>query len=164
MAWIYIERLRRGVSAIALIACTVFAGWPCWAAEPAPVEGIYRSAQGETVSIDLIPMPDRYHDDIWQILDLFAASPDSSFWCGPNKPNPHSWLGPSVICREDVDFQIDVLLGAEEKIETLEFNGVRSGFYRLSSGCSGAKKLCTLRFRQSGAVVNEFKIGLPVRR
>lgn len=122
------------------------------------------TATGDRVTITLEPMPRKYQDRTGSLLDLFAASADSVFWCGPNRPNPHSWLSPSVICRERTDFGVDFCAESGELVEALEFASVGPGFYRVSLSFGDDDRprpgVYLLRFRHRDSTVFESKIEL----
>ena len=152
------KRSKRRLSAVASI---VWVAGSFWIAQPAQAAGVYRVAS-DSVTLELVRMPEKYQDGPW-ILELFAASADSSFWCGPIKPNIHSWLSLSVICRDTTAFRIEYSTDAADEFATLAFEGVVPGFWRV--GVYPARRpgtgLVSLRFIHSGRVVHECKVALP---
>jgi hypothetical protein len=160
MAWSLRKFAGGSLSVVAMAAYIAFTGWTVW-----PVEAgeIYRSVEGEFVIVELIPMPEKYQDKVWQILDVFAASPDSTFWCGPVRPNIHSWLSISVVCCDTTDFQVNYCSEAGDEIESLEFKDVEPSFYRINAENTNSTEpgLHMLQFRQSGVVVHEGKYAFP---
>jgi hypothetical protein len=127
---------------------------------PATAADVFtRTVVGETLAIELVPMPDKFQDRTDQVLDLFQASPDSSLWCGPTRPNPHSWLGPSIICRDTTSFDLDFCSIEGEIRETLVFENVAPAFYRfdLAEGLRPESGIYLYRFRQAGVVFHEAK-------
>lgn len=153
----------RRTLAVCVVGICVYLG--CWTEGFVPAAeagGRFWIGAGEHVAIELEPMPKKYQDYSRGLLDLFAASPDSMFWYGPVKPNVHSWLSPSVICRDTTDFEIDICRDAGEQLETLTFARVAPAFYRIGirGGNSSEPGFYTLRFRHADAVVYEARFEL----
>jgi hypothetical protein len=148
---------RAGAAVVAL-ACGL--GWP---AGQAGAGAVLHAVRGDSATIALEPMPPQHRAESGSLLALFAASPDSSFWCGPVRPHPHSWLSPSVIVRDTVDFRID--LGTDEGIviESFAFLDVAPGFYRvgIERGDDFGRGVVLLRYSYEQAVVHECRIALP---
>ena len=118
-----------------------------------------RMVEGKAITIELVPMPKRFQDPDRMPLELFTASPDSHFWCGPIIPNPHSWLTLSVIFDERTDFQVLFETAAGDSTEVLDFVDVTPAFYRVTpSRYQGSgSEFCVLRFRHQGAEMGEFR-------
>ena len=89
-----------------------------------------------------------------------------AFWCGPNRPNPHSWLSRSVVCRAPVDFRIEFLDAQGDSLETLAFAGVPPGSYRLRLREQSRTQpgVYTLRYIYAGAVVDRSKVKIDEPR
>ena len=153
---------RRVITICAVGLCVAFGCWTEGFAPAAEAGGKFWVNEGEHVTIELVPMPKKYQNSSRGLLDLFAASPDSMFWYGPVKPNVHSWLGPSVICRDTTDFAIDICREAGDQLETLVFARVVPAFYRLGfrEGNSSEPGFYTLRFRHADVVVYEARFKL----
>jgi hypothetical protein len=149
---------RRGAAVAIMAGILAIAG----AMAPAQAGGASWIVKGESVTIELVRMPKQFQDGPW-ILDLFAASADSSFWCGPIKPNPHSWLTLSVICRDTTDFQIEYATAAGDEIEMLEFRDVAPLFCRVDVRPAGhpAPDRGIIRFIHAGEIVHESRFAIP---
>jgi hypothetical protein len=145
---------------VAILAACVAAG--SWAGPPLAVLAANVFARGDSVTIVLSPMPDKYQGGFW-VQDLFAASADSTFWCGPIKPNIHSWLTLSVICRDTTDFRIEFGKEAGSDFESLEFKDVAPGFYRVDAHPSShpGSDPRVIRFIYAGGVVHESRVAFP---
>ena len=120
----------------------------------------FHVVEGKSVTVELAAMPDNYQIEGGYALELFTASADSSFWCGPNKPHPFSNLTLSVICRKRTEFQVLFCSAEGDTIEVLEFVGVEPATYRVNVGKENRPEAgqYILGFRYHGVVVDEFKI------
>jgi len=117
-----------------------------------------RIGEGESFSVVLTPMPAKHQLQGGAVLDLFSASADSVLWCGPRRPNPHSWLRLSVICRSICDFDVVCFPGVGAAADTVRFERVEPAMYRVvveRSGGTGPWEY-GLRFLYLGEVVCEF--------
>jgi hypothetical protein len=119
-----------------------------------------RAVEGSILEIVLEPMPEKYQSAGGMPMELFTASPDSIFWCGPNKPNPYSWLSRAVILRKRADFQIQLCTAAGDSIEVLDFVGVLPAVYHvnLSETKRPNSGIYILRFLYNGMVVRESRV------
>ena len=147
-----------------LVACGLCVSVVVFAAAGTRIAG--RTVAGDSVTITLTPMPEDVPIMDSIVLGLFTASADSALLCGPTRPNPHSWLSSSVICRSRVDFQIVFCTAGGDSIEALEFEAVEPGAYRIGWGDAPASRpgSFTLRFRYAGEVVHEHRIRIPEPR
>ena len=123
-------------------------------------------ARGNSITLELKPMPEKYQIESGQILDLFTASADSSFWCGPNSPHPYSWLSSSIICRAQTEFEILFCTAEGDSIEALAFVDIAPGTYRVNVGQVNRPEdgIYLWRFLHRGAVVHESKIHIQQPR
>ena len=162
----------RGRAPILWLLAILAIGAPAVAAvhEAPPVHpaapGANPAANGAFFLVELVPMTGKYVLDGTEVLQLFTASADSAFWCGPNRPNPHSWLSRSVVCRAPVDFRIEFLDAQGDSLETLAFAGVPPGSYRLRlrEQSRTAPGIYTLRYIYAGAVVDRSKVKIDEPR
>jgi hypothetical protein len=116
-----------------------------------------RVGEGESASIVLTPMPAKYQFQGGAILDLFTASADSVLWFGPNAPNPHSWLGVSIVCRSTCSFDVIYSPVAGASADSIHFEGVEPSAYQVRvdrNGGSGPREF-GLQFLYLGEVVGE---------
>lgn len=90
-----------------------------------------RLAEGDSVSVVLTPMPSKHQLVGGPIFDLFSASSDSVLWCGPVRPNPHSWLSLSVVIRSVCDFDVVYLPVGSATVDTVYFGSVEPATYRV---------------------------------
>ena len=116
--------------------------------------------EGRNFSVEL----KKVHPGIVQktnsVLELFSNSTDKKFLFGPNGPNPYSWLSPSVVCEETLDFQIECFDYSKAIADTLSYEDVQPGVYwvcviDLPQEDSGE---VDIRFRYNGEVVGKFRI------
>ena len=116
--------------------------------------------EGNSVTVELVAMPEKYQIEIGYALGLFTASEDSCFWCGPNKPHPYSWLTTSVICRKRTKFQVLFFTAKGDTLDVLDFVDVEPATYRVNIGQGRRPEpgFYILGYRYNGAVVDEFKI------
>jgi hypothetical protein len=133
------------------------------AAEETPavkVDRLTRVVEGRSISFELKAMPEKYQGEGRIPLELFTVSPDSNFWCGPNRPHPYSWLTTNVFCRQHIDFQILFCTAEGDSIEVLDFEGVEPAAYRVEVGDINRPQpgLYMLKFRYQGTVVEEFLV------
>jgi hypothetical protein len=121
-----------------------------------------RLAESDSITIMLEPMPPKYQISGGSTLDLFSASADSVFWCGPRVPNPHSWLSRSIICRTVCDFDIVICTANGAVIDTVQFRSVESATYRIrvSESNRPVPGIYGFRFIYRGEVVDDFRIDI----
>lgn len=152
---------------LVLLACCGLSAFPsAAAAENEIAQDMARSpvrrVEGPPLLVELVPMPARYQILGGELLDLFTTSADSVFRVGPSRPNPHSWLSPSVICGDLCSFQ--VVFGTEKgaPIDTLDFVGVKPATYRVQVGDSPRPDpgIYIFRYLYGGEVIDEFKIDI----
>jgi len=130
------------------------------ATSTAEMDQVYQSLESDYITIELEIMPEKYQFESGFTCDYFTASPDSNFWCGPNRPHPFSWLSVSVVCRSRTDFQIQFCSSEGDSIDEIDFVGVEPATYRVEVSEDNRPEpgLYLLRFLYDDAVVDEFKV------
>lgn len=116
-------------------------------------------ARGRVVSASLGVIPPERWGSRGMPLELFVVSADSAFWYGPCRPHPYSWLTASVVCRDTLDFQVEVVDAAGERVDVLEFRRVPPAAYLVNLGRSvdALEGAFALNFVYDGAVIWESK-------
>jgi len=116
----------------------------------------------ESGIVELQIMPDKYQITDGHLLEYFTASPDSIFWCGPNRPHPFSWLNTSVICCQRTDFQIGLLSTDGDMISSGDFVDVEPATYRVTIEENDHPEpgINEIVFRHAGEVVDTLRIQL----
>ena len=129
-------------------------------APAAEADRLCRAVEGNSLTVELVAMPEKYQIEGALPLELFEASSDSNFWWGPTGPNPYSWLTTSVVFLERAEFQIVFCTAEGDSIESLDFGSVEPAVYRVDldedNRLDAGRYM--LRYRYNGAVVREFRI------
>lgn len=115
-----------------------------------------------TLSIYAKKMRSAFEPGADSILDLFVASEDELFWVGPGRPHPHSWLSPSVVCRDTLDFEIRLLSPEQAPLDTMVFCGIAPGPYRVrwTESTEAEPGIYSVQYVYAGKVLSEHRIAL----
>ena len=162
---------RRGKGAAAALVAVMIVlatGLPSLASGDAPSKQDGRvlpvAVEGERMSAKLVVMPgDKIAYDSY-LQSIFTTSADSLFSCGPNRPHPYSWLTRGVICRDRIDFRIEIVDQGGAVVDTLTFRDVAPAFYSVRiDDVSGLEPgIHTLRYLYGESFVDEAQIYVKV--